>query len=295
MKIENIKMKAGVFLVAILACGILGVYLYNNAGGGDNSILNAGGQPFLLVNPVFAQGMSATPTFLDNEAGISAYVNINRSIDLAVARTAYRGDPEKETADYLVGSVNVSLSENDDVHCFVHKTGWIVTYYGKDEPLSKIVDWSLWSQSASKLTKNRLQVGLEKMTSILGVFPVPSMSYYHFQYPNANKCMIILETLVGSGEDSFNVTIPNDLTVYERSWSHYAQDTREYYGDHHSNFMIDASTINSISNIAYPVTKRGTLTVAQLIPGAIHIVSVSSDFSGSYLYGVCVGLVYQEP
>jgi hypothetical protein len=238
--------------------------------------------------------MSTAPTFLDEEAGISLYVNIGRSIDLAVARTAYRGDPEKENSDYLVGSVNVSLSENEDVHCFVHKTGWIVTYYGKGEPLSKIVDWSLWSQSASKLTKNKLQVGLDKMTSILGVFPVPSMSYYHFQYPNANKCMIILETLVGSGEDSFNVTIPNDLTVYERSWSHCAQRPAHYSS---SGLKVDGNIINTISTDSDPVTSCGTLTIAQLFPGVAHVVSVSSSYatSAALLYGVCIGLVYQEP
>jgi hypothetical protein len=292
VKVENIKMKVGVFLVAILACGLLGVYLYNNAGGGDNKILNEAGQTFSLVNPVFAQSASSETSFLDEEAGISIYVNIGRSIDLAVAKTVYR-TIEKETSNYTVGSIALpGLSEDEDVHCFVHKDGWIVAYYLKGEPISKIVDWNLWS--GGKLTKNKLQLGLEQMTNALGAL-VTSVKYYHFQYQDANKCMIILETLVGSGEDSFNVTIPNDLTVYERSWSHYAQDTRQYYGYHHSNFAIDANTINSISNVAYPVTKRGTLTVAQLIPGAIHIVSVSSDFSGSYLYGVCVALAYQEP
>ena len=272
MKFKDIRMKISMLAVLILVVGSLGLYSFFNRG-----ITIQSGEAYLFVKPAFAQSMSTAPTFLDEEAGISLYVNIGRSIDLAVARTAYRGDPEKENSDYLVGSVNVSLSENEDVHCFVHKTGWIVTYYGKGEPLSKIVDWSLWSQSASKLTKNKLQVGLDKMTSILGVFPVPSMSYYHFQYPNANKCMIVFETLVGIGEDSFNVTIPNDLTVYERSWSHYAENTQVqvYVGAHHSNFTIDASTINSISGVAYPVTNRGTLIIAQLTPGAAHIVRVS--------------------
>src|SRR3990170_6563087 len=193
-------MKAGVFLVAILACGILGVHLYNNAGGGNNKILNEVGQTFLLVNPVFAQ--SSETTFLEEEAGMSTYVNIGRSIDLAVAKTVYR-TIEKETSNYTVGSVHLpGLSENEDVHCFVHKNGWIVTYYLKAEPMSKIVDWNLWS--GDKLTKNKLQVGLEQITTALGVV-VTSVKYYHFQYPNANKCMVILETLMGSGEDSFNI------------------------------------------------------------------------------------------
>jgi len=291
VKVENIKMKASVFLVAILACGLLGVYLYNNAGGGDNNILNEAGQTFLLVNPVFAQSVSSETTFLDEEAGMSIYVNIGRSIDLAVAKTVYR-TIEKETSNYTVGSIALpGLSENEDVHCFVHKDGWIVTYYLKGEPISKIVDWNLWS--GGKLTKNKLQVGLEQMTNALGVV-VTSVKYYHFQYPNANKCMIILETLMGSGEDSFNITIPNALTVYERSWSHYAQFT---YVDWPSYFKIDGNIINSISGESNPITKYGTLTVAQLIPGVVHIVSISCSYSrySSDLYGVCIGLAYQEP
>ena len=279
------KMKAGVFLVAILACSLLGVYLYNNAGGGDNNILNEAGQTFLLVNPVFAQSLSSETTFLDEEAGMSIYVNIGRSIDLAVAKTAYR-TIEKETSNYTVGSIALpGLTENEDVHCFVHKDGWIVTYYLKGEPISKIVDWNLWSEG--KLTKNKLQVGLEQMTNALGVFVIDA-KYYHFQYPNANKCILIIETLVGEGEDSFNITIPLGFTVYERSWSHYAQ-----YSYTPSYFKIDGNTINSLSSTS-PVTKYGTLTVAQLSPDIAHTVKVSGQYA-TYLYGVGIALVYQEP
>jgi hypothetical protein len=285
MKFENGKMKTSMLAVLFLIVGSLSLYSYANRGTTTQS-----GETYHFIKPAFAQSMSTAPTFLDEEAGISLYVNISQSIDLAVAKTVYRA-LEKETADYIVGSIALpGLSENEDVHCFVHEDGWIVTYYLKGEPVSKIVDWNLWSQD--KLTKNKLQVGLEQMTNALGKV-VTDVKYYHFQYPNANKCMIILETLVGSGEDSFNVTIPNDLTIYERSWSHYAEKTA-YYGTHYSYFKIDGNTIDSISGVSDPVTKRGTLTVAQLIPGAAHIVSVSGEL-GSSLYGVCVALAYQEP
>lgn len=293
MKVENKKMKVSVLLVAILICGFLGAYFYAS-NSGESDIVAERGQTFLFVNPVFAQSVSGETTFLEEEAGMSIYVNIGLSIDLAVAKTVYR-TIEKETADYIVGSIALpDLSENEDVHCFVHKDGWIVIYYLKGEPISKIVDWNLWSEG--KLTKNKLQVGLEQMTNALGVVAT-SVKYYHFQYPNATKCMIILETLVGKGEDIFNITIPNDLVVYERSWSHYSQHLYSGYGTtYHSYFKIDGNTINSISGVNdHPVTNRGTLTVAQLIPGAVHIISVSSDYAASYLYGVCVGLAYQEP
>jgi hypothetical protein len=279
----------GLILVSVLIVGFLSMFFYSGNNNGGRDISNEAGQGFLFVRPAFAQ--SATPTFLDEEAGISLYVDIGRSIDLGVIKTVFR-TLEKETADYIVGSIALpGLTENEDVHCFVQKDGWIVTYYLEGEPISKIVDWNLWSQSTSKLTENKLQVGLKQITNILEVV-VTSVKYYHFQYPNANKCMIILETLTGSGEDSFNITIPDDITVYERSWSHCAQRPA-HYGS--SNLKVDGSIINTITTGSDPVTRCGHLSSLQLIKGTAHIVSVSSDYSSNYLYGVCVALAYQEP
>ena len=284
MKVENIKMKAGVFLVAILVSSFLGVYFYTANNGKGNMVADAG-QTFSLVNPVFAQSASSETTFLDEEAGMSIYVNIGRSIDLAVAKTVYR-TIEKETSNYTVGSIALpGLPESEDVHCFVHKDGWIVAYYLKAEPVGKIVDWAYWS--GGTLTKNKLQVGLEQMGNALGA-SVTGAKYYHFQYPYANKCMLIIETLIGAEEDSFNITIPLGFTVYERSWSHYAQ-----YSYTPSYFKIDGNTINSLSSTS-PVTKYGTLTVAQLSPDIAHTVKVSGQYA-TYLYGVGIALVYQEP
>jgi len=287
MKVENIKIKVGVFLVAILICGFLGVYLYSGGGNWDNNIATDAGQTYLLVNPVFAQSASSETTFLEEEAGLSIYVDIGRSIDLEVAKTVYR-TLEKETANYTVGSIALpDLPESEDVHCFVHKDGWIVAYYLEAEPIGKIIDWAYWS--GGTLTKNKLQVGLEQMGNALGA-SVTGAKYYHFQYPYANKCMLIIETLVVGGEDSFNITIPIEFTVYERSWSHYAEYT--YHGTYPSYLKIDGNTINTIT--ADDQTKYGQLTVAQLSPGMVHTVSVSGKYSGK-LYGVCIALAYQEP
>jgi len=284
------KMKLGVLLVTILVISFLGAYFYLQSDG-ESSISAEGRQTFPLVGPAFAQSSTSETAFLEEEAGISLYVNIGQPIDLAVAKTVYR-TIEKETADYIVGSIALpGLSENEDVHCFVNKDGWIVTYYLKEEPISKIVGWNLWS--GGTLTKNKLQVGLERMTNALGALVIDA-KYYHFQYPNANKYMLIIETLVGQGEDSFTITIPLELAVYERSWSHYAQCTASYYV-YTSYFKIDGSTINSISGVTSPVTQLGTLTVAQLSPDVEHTVSVSNNCPGTFLYGVCVALAYQEP
>jgi len=278
-------MKVTMLLVAILAGGLLGVYLYKYTDGGGNNIGTDAGQTYFLVNPVFAQSLASETTFLEEEAGMSIYINIGRSIELAVAKTVYR-TIEKETSNYTVGSVSLpGLPESEDVHVFVHKDGWIVSYYLKAEPIGKIIDWAYWS--GSTLTKNKLQVGLEQMGNALGA-SVTGAKYYHFQYPYANKSMIIIETIVGSGEDSFTIKIPIEFTIYERSWSHYAQ-----YSYYTSYFKIDGNTISSISSTS-ALTKYGTLAIAQLSPDIVHTVSVTGTTSGQ-LYGVCIALAYQEP
>ncbi|MEM3765822.1 MAG: hypothetical protein QXU46_02200 [Candidatus Bathyarchaeia archaeon] len=281
--------KGTVLLLAVLIVGVSIVYLYNNSGGRKNGVIPEIGNTFALEHPALAQAAGADTSFLDEEAGIALYLNVSGPIDLSKAKTVYR-TIEKETVNYTVGSIALpNLPESEDVHCFVHKEGWIVVYYLKAEPVGKIIDWSYWSNG--QLTKNKLQVGLEQMCNALGVLTT-GVKYYHFQYPYANKCMLVIETIVGSGEDTFTITIPVEFTVYERSWSHYSQRAYPSY------FKIDGTTINSISSDV-PLTKYGTLTVAQLSPGVVHTVSISGYYSnylyGVYLYGVCIALVYQEP
>jgi hypothetical protein len=268
-------------LFAVLIVSVLLVYLYDNSGGRNGRVPDVG-NAYALEHPAFAQAAGADTSFLDEEAGIALYLNVSGPIDLSKARSVFR-TIEKETVNYTVGSIALpNLSESEDVHCFVHREGWIVVYYLKAEPVAKIIDWNYWS--GGQLTKNKLQVGLEQMCNALGV-SVSGAKYYHFQYPYANKCMIIIET-VGSGEDSFTITIPIEFTVYERSWSHYAYYSTSY-------FKIDGNTIDEISPSS-PLTEYGRLTVAQLSPSVTHTVSVSGYYSG-YLYGVCIALIYQEP
>ena len=277
MKVENKKMKFGGLLVAILVCSFLGVYSYTANNEKGNNMLADAGQTFSLVNPVFAQGAGSETTFLDEEAGISIYVNIGRSIDLAVAKTVYR-TIEKETSNYTVGSVALpGLSESEDVHCFVHKDGWIVAYYLKAEPIGKIIDWAYWS--GGTLTKNKLQVGLEQMGNALGA-SVTGAKYYHFQYPYADKWMIVIESRDAS-PDSFNIKIPSSFTIFERSWSLYAESGAYSY------FHIDGEQIAYVDS----GTKYGQLTATQLSPDVFHTVAIYG-INKNY---VAIVLAYKEP
>lgn len=259
MNVESQKLKVCVFLAAILACGFFGVYFYTGGGGGGIDMVAEAAQTLPLANPTITQ--SALTTFLDEEAGMSVYTDVGQSLDLSKAKAEYK-TIEKETSEYIVGSVSLpDLPESDDVHCFVHKNGWIVVYYLEEEPASKIIDWN-WCL-AGKLTKTKLQIGLDEMCVALGV-TATDMNYYHFQYPYANKWMIIIDN------DSFRVKIPSDFTFYERSYSHFCDSKVGYeritssqltpdafhtvalvYNDYYDydEFKVDGIRINRISSV----------------------------------------------
>jgi len=190
-------------------------------------------------------------TFLDEEAGMSIYMDAGQTLDLELAKSGFKS-VEKETSNYVVGSISLpNRPENDDVHCFVHKDGWIVVYYFKSEPLCKIIDWD--SYIGETLTKTKLQIGLEEICITLLITPTV-VKFYHFQYPNADKVMLIFETQIGLGTDSFNLKIPSELTLYERSWSHRAGPET--------------------------LTKNGFLTFAQLTSGVFHTIEAYAYSSG---------------
>lgn len=202
-----------------------------------------------LDSPEFATSEGAS--FLEDEAGISLYFNAAQALSLSTARGVYR-TVEIETTDYIVGSIALpSLPEADDVHCYVHKDGWIVTYYLAAEPVSKIIDWNYYS--SSKLTTNKLRVGMNLMCSSLALSPA-NLGYYHWQFPQANRFMIITESNGGSGTDSFNLNIPSTFAVYERSWSHRGGSGNP--------------------------TRCGLLTLDQLMPDAVHVVAAGNP--GTY-------------
>jgi len=277
--------------VIIVIVGIVGLgavwgidVLRNNTGSGAITGTNDNGI-FFLSRPVMAAGS----IFLDEEAGMAAYTNLGTAIDLSVARAGFK-TIEQETADYIVGSVALpDLSETEDVHCFVHSDGWIVTYYLAAEPASKVIGWG-YSSPGNLVTK--LEVGIDEMCNTLATV-AGDISYYHFHYPLANRLMVITDCAVNEDPDSFNLKFPGDFTIYERSWSHYAVLSYPVY-EQDSYFKLNGTAIDTISEPGG--THQGTLTFGQLSPDIFHTATVDTDYftSGNQ---ACIGivLVYLEP
>lgn len=228
-----------------------------------------------LFRPVFASESGIS--FLEEEGGISVYTNVDQILDISRVRSVFK-TIEQETSNYIIGSLALTdLPESEDVHGYVHKDGWIVVYYLKNEPVAKMIDWT--SSSTGQLTKTKLQLGIETVGNNLGVM-ISEMEYYHFQYPYAGKLMIIIEYDEVDGADSFEFKIPNDYMISEISWSHYGPS-------HSTEFLFNGVRVSRIyySSTSYNV-RYDVLVVSK---DTFHTISV--DYSGS----VALVLLYQEP
>jgi hypothetical protein len=235
-----------------------------------------------------------TWTFLDEEAGMSAYVNVGQAISLAQAKIAFVG-LEKETADYIVGSLrpsNYTEDENEEVHCFVHKDGWILTYYTRDVARAKIFDRRAYKADQSKVI-TMLENGITKVCNQISV-TTPSISYYDFKFPNANSLMLVVDGIWGEGWEMLYLTIPNvaTLTTYETSWSH------SNYDSGGSKFELDDLELSSLGNS----NDRWLWQCARFNPSLSlntkHKIELWHDEDGYYGYVgeafIAIAIVYYE-
>jgi len=277
-----------IVMVGIVGLGaVLGIdVLRNNATPGTPTSAN-GNRIFFLSRLV----MAVESTFLGQEAGVTAYTNLGVAIDLSVARTGFK-TIEQETADYIVGSIALpDLPETEDVHCFVHSDGWIVTYYLAAEPASKIIGW-VYSIPGNLVTK--LKVGIDEMCTTLET-TAEEIGYYDFHYPLANRLMVITDCAASTDPDSFNLKIPGGFTMYERSWSHYAVlPSCSSMVTEDSFFRLNGNLIDQLTEPGG--THQGTLTFGQLGPDIFHTASVDIELSCGGTQA-CIGivLVYFEP
>ncbi len=235
-------------------------------------------------------GMRAGTNFLDAEAGISAYTNVGEEIDLEKAKVAFR-TIEYETDEYIIGSVPLpDYPEYEDVHAYVHKDGWIVTYYLKDKPVGKIIDWKDYSTD-EKIIGTKLEDGLSVACNAAGV-PIRNIKYYDFRYPNADKLMIVADAQWTEGTDTFKIKLPSDFVFYDRSYSHYTYDSGG------STMKIDGNEVSSLGRCEDSSRwKSGQLSPTQLSLDDFHTVSLwHSEYYSSTKGHACAAivLIYRE-
>lgn len=287
------KLKITVF-IAVIAVAILGASTYWTVVTKKTASLAEAQQELSLSRPAFLSTASAAATTLDQEAGISIYLNAGKTLNLAVAYSAM-GQVEYNTSNYVIGTldsrIHTGLSSDDYPHCFVDVNGWIIVYYLKVDLanpsttgwIGKIIDWS--SYTNNQLTGTFLSEGLNYIAAPLGQLTT-NAQYYHFQYPNATKLLLAIKHASDSATATFQIKIPTEIaTLYEISWSCYCTQSNGYV------FKIDtANTINTGSGRNYGGPQ---IFDSMLSRGIFHTVSITSNhnYYGNDAYA-CLILLY---
>jgi len=244
----------------------------------------------LIIFSIFIGNTSAISNFtqnidinsvLDNEAGISAYTKADKSINIENAKNAFR-TIETKTSEYIIGSVEIpGLPESEDAHVYVNRSGWILAYYLKDAPVSKMVKYdggTITTTLADAVTKVAASAGVQ----------YSDLKYYDFKYSGANRLMMIGDwRLNGEPADSYRFKIPSTFTLNENSHSIRCRGncwinldgTGTRYNDWFGHYTMPVA---SISYGYYPNI---------LSPDAFHTVDYSMDYEGGHV----TVLVYREP
>jgi hypothetical protein len=174
------------------------------------------------------------------------------------------------------------LPKTEDVHVYVSKSGWIVAYYLKNEPVSKIMQWQNYNGGA--ITTTKLADAITKVAGQAGVGYSP-IKYYNFEYPEANRLMIIADLNIGGGTDSFDFKIPSGFTLAEASYSHYDMGHGSFASTHKLDGLVVSTANEQILIGQYPIF---------ITPDVFHIVSLGLQL-GYGNQGIATTLVYQEP
>ncbi|HOT90865.1 MAG TPA: hypothetical protein PLN71_04725 [Anaerolineae bacterium] len=255
-------------VVAILLVAVVAFTGRNSANAEQTLTLQA---PAFVRASADESTISNIGTYLSTEAGISAYIQTASSINLNQVRGEFR-TIETETANYIIGSVAVpNHPENFDVHVYVHTDGWILAYYLKTDPASKIAD-----VRGGTINSTKLSTVLAIVAGAAG-YPTPNVNYYDFRYPNATHILMVAENHE-DGRD-FTIQMPNDFGYFERS---FAISNSGQWGDGLDFWIngVKATRIWTGWDMTY-----GIITASQLLPGQTHYINLSGN---QYPYGVLV-------
>jgi hypothetical protein len=270
MKIKAV-LRVG-FAVLIIA---VGVFVISSLVSPDQA--DSGGETIRLQKPPFLSVASAKTEAadseigakLDEEAGISAYYQTDGEINLNTIRDLF-STIELDTSDYLIGSIPVpDYPEIYDTHVYVHKDGWILAYYFKDDPVSKFVDIK-----NDQITTTTLESVVAAVAGAAGM-SFTGVSYYDFRYPNATHILFVGEDL-----GTYSINLTSSYGYNERSFA--LHDTG--YGE---DFVVDGKEMLNDATYWNGAIGYGFISAADLLPDTEHTIITDN-------YGVLV-ILYREP
>ena len=241
-----------------------------------------------IILMLMIPGVSLAASFLEEEAGISAYTHV-ATVDLDLAATAYK-NIEQKTATYIIGSVSLAdYSESYDVHVYLDTTGGMIAYYRNTEYASKIIDWKHYSGGQITLSGSNLEDALSKICYAMSV-SLGDVDYYDYRYPDA-KLIKIISDEGSSSTEIFRFNIPGDYTIHKALWSLYGKSNSSTGPT--NTLKIDEVQLTSFTFGGNSCKiENGAINPSLLAPDMYHTISIYRDWQKAY---AAIVLFYSEP
>ena len=239
--------------IALVIASSVAIYSLEKEGSG---LSEGGGKDVVsisLVPPPFIQIAGASDikgsAFPEDEAGISAYVDVGESIDLEKVATIF-DQIENVSETHVIGFVPISnYGGNVRPHLYADTSGWIVAYFTKDEPASLIMDWQnnnkgdVNNPKIEEIKTTTLEQAIKKACDAIGIDYEeikPKIKYYDFEFPEADSMFLFVKTRASYGSNYVHISIPDNYKLYEASYYHYAYDLAD------SKLKIDGKTVSDL-------------------------------------------------
>lgn len=288
-------MKSKKLVLILIAIAVVVSYAVLFSMGGGDSASKVGATNLLsLASPAFASSASAAgAAFPKDEAGISAYVNLDRTIDIEMIKEAF--SEVKEVGDnYIIGIVPVPNFGGDiDVHVYADTDGWMVAYLERGEVAAKIIQWlpADPDNPVVALTTTTLRDALFKAAKAAGVSIRPGdTKYYHFGFPDADGMTIFVKTQATVGSSIVNLKIPTAWTLYEASFYHYVRAI-DWRHSSSSELKVDGVMLNTLT-VADAWQRTFDKYAGRVTIGILHTIEITLTRDDSGSAGVGTVLIY---
>lgn len=277
--------------------GYSGTMWKNGIGeGGEKGVIPLMPPPFIQI--AGASSVEGGSAFPEDEAGISAYVNVGESIDLEKVATIF-DQIENVSETHVVGFVPISnYGGNVRPHLYADTSGWIVAYFTKDEPASLIMDWQnnnkgdLDNPKIEEIKTTTLEQAIKKTCDAIGIDYEEikqKIKYYDFEFPEADSMLLFVKTRADRGKSYVHLSVPDNYKVYEASYYLYATNSGYIW----ARLEVDGKRIDSIENgrdVGLYDTEK-VLTVGQAHTIAVEFGGYTDHGSA----GVATVLIYKSP
>jgi hypothetical protein len=253
--------------------------------GGGKGVISLMPPSFIgVAGAAEATGGNAFP---EDEAGISAYVNVGKSINITEAVKAFT-QTEELSQTHAIGIIPIDNKRGTmDVHVYVDTSGYIVAYFKNTEPASKIIKWSGMDFNNPKIEDFTTNAAIKELCTKIDVYYLDikdNIKYYDFEYPDAKKMVTFLNARSSGGDEYTHIFIPGKYKLYEASYSLIGR----YMGgsSYYSYLYIDGTVITHTSGL-----RTGLYNLESVLTlGEPHTIRLQCDNEG----GVGTILIYKE-